>query len=214
MEMVTAYASISNGGNLIKPYMIQKITDQEGTILYQAKPRYEGQAASAQSVKKLQQMMGEVLTTGTGAGFSNYNIPYNIIGKTGTTQNNGDGWFIACSPEIVIGAWVGARDKRVHFESTYMGSGASTAMPMVASMFKSLSSWKKPLLTHFEYDQPYFACPDYSEINAMESTVYYKSDSTYLEILKRKDSLLANPPVKIDSVLTDSLIISPAANSF
>lgn len=214
MEMVTAYASISNGGNLIKPYMIQKITDQEGTILYKAKPRYEGQAASAQSVKKLQQMMGEVLTTGTGAGFSNYNIPYNIIGKTGTTQNNGDGWFIACSPEIVIGAWVGARDKRVHFESTYMGSGASTAMPMVASMFKSLSSWKKPLLTHFEYDQPYFACPDYSEINAMESTVYYKSDSTYLEILKRKDSLLANPPVKIDSVLTDSLIISPAANSF
>jgi penicillin-binding protein 1A len=207
MEMVTAYASISNGGSLIKPYMIQTITDQKGTILYQAKPKYEGNVASRHSVKKLQQMMGEVLTNGTGAGFSNYEIPYNIIGKTGTTQNNGDGWFIACSPEIVIGSWVGARDKRVHFESTYMGSGAGTAMPMVASMFKSLSSWKNPLLTNFEYDQPYFSCPEYSEKNALESTSYYKNDSIYLESLRIRDSLLANPPIKIDSVLMDSLAV-------
>jgi penicillin-binding protein 1A len=208
MEMVTAYASISNGGRLVKPYMIQKITDQKGTILFQAIPKYEGYVASAKNVKKLQQMMGDVLTNGTGAGFSNYNIPYNIIGKTGTTQNNSDGWFLACSPELVIGSWVGARDKRVHFKSTYMGSGASTAMPMVASMFKSLSSWKRPFLTNFEYDQSYFPCPDYSQINAMKSTLYYKNDSTYLESLIIKDSLLAPPVLEITPVLMDSLVVS------
>jgi penicillin-binding protein 1A len=208
MEMVTAYASISNGGRLVKPYMIQKITDQKGTILFQAIPKYEGYVASAKNVKKLQQMMGDVLTNGTGAGFSNYNIPYNIIGKTGTTQNNSDGWFLACSPELVIGSWVGARDKRVHFKSTYMGSGASTAMPMVASMFKSLSSWKRPFLTNFEYDQSYFPCPDYSQINAMKSTLYYKNDSTYLESLRIKDSLLAPPVLEITPVLMDSLVVS------
>jgi penicillin-binding protein 1A len=207
MEMVTAYASISNGGHLVKPYMIQKITDQKGTVLFQAIPKYEGKVASAKNIKKLQQMMGDVLTQGTGAGFSNYEIPYNIIGKTGTTQNNSDGWFIACSPEIVIGSWVGARDKRVHFESTYMGSGARTALPMVASVFKGVSSWKRPFLTNFEYSTSYFPCPDYSEINALESTPYYKNDSTYLEHLRIKDSLLALPVLEIVPILIDSIAV-------
>lgn len=205
VEMVTAYASISNGGNKVNPYMIQRITDQEGVVLYEAKPKYDGGVASASSVKKLQQMMGEVLTEGTGAGFARYEIPFNIIGKTGTTQNNGDGWFIACSPQVVIGSWVGARDKRVHFERTYMGSGANTAMPMVASMFKSLSSWSRPMLTNFEYDSPYFPCPAFTEQPASEATNYFKSDSTYLEGLRIKDSLLRNPPIVVDSVLIDSL---------
>jgi penicillin-binding protein 1A len=208
MEMVTAYASISNGGNKVNPYMIQRILNQEGTVLYEAKPKYDGGVASASSVKRLQQMMGEVLTEGTGTGFSNWNIPFNIIGKTGTTQNNGDGWFIAASPQVVIGSWVGARDKRVHFESTYMGSGANTAMPMVASMFKSLSSWSRPMLTNFEYDLPYFPCPGFDEKSSSEATNYYRSDSTYLEGLRIKDSLFRNPPMIVDSVLIDSLNVS------
>lgn len=207
MEMVQAYASISNGGNAVKPYMIQQIVDQEGNVLYQAKPKYEGRVASGESIRELQQMMREVLVSGTGAGFNNWNIPYNIIGKTGTTQNNGDGWFIAASPQVVIGSWVGARDKRVHFESTYMGSGANTAMPMVASMFKSLSSWSRPMLTDFVFDPPYFPCPEFTELPAGEATDYFVSDSTYLESLRIRDSLLANPPVVVDSVLIDSLRI-------
>ena len=205
LEMVTAYASISNNGHLIKPYIIQKITDDKGIVLYNAKPKYESNVSSEKNIKKLQQMMGEVLTNGTASGFKNYKIPYNIIGKTGTTQNNGDGWFIACSPEIVIGSWVGSRDKRVHFESTYMGSGAGTAMPMVASMFKSLSSWTNPMLTNFEYKKPYFPCPAFSEISATESTDFYKNDSTYLNNLRVRDSLLSHPALKINTALKDSL---------
>ncbi len=205
LEMVTAYASISNGGNQVAPYMIQQIIDQKGKVLYTASPKYLGGIASTASVKQLQKMMGDVLTSGTGAGFSNWNIPYNIIGKTGTTQNNGDGWFIGASPQIVVGAWVGARDKRVHFESTYMGSGANTAMPMVASVFKSLSSWRRPILTNFEYESPYFDCPDYAELPAVEAANFYQTDSLYLENLRIRDSLYRNPPVVIDSLLIDSL---------
>jgi penicillin-binding protein 1A len=78
---------------------------------------------------------------------------------------------------------------------------------MVANVFKGLSSWKKPFLTNFEYDTSYFPCPEYSEINAMESTPYYKNDSTYLKSLRIRDSLPVHPAVEIAPVLIDSLAV-------
>lgn len=203
LEMVTAYASISNGGHLVKPYMIQKITDEEGKVLFEAKPKYLGRVASEAAIKKLQQMMGEVITEGSGASFQAYEIPFNIIGKTGTTQNNGDGWFIGASPEVVIGSWVGTQDKRVHFKNTSLGSGARTAMPMVASVFKGLSSWTRPMLTNFEYESPYFECPTFSELPAKEAVNFFKTDSTYINELRRKQ--LGIPLDSVVTVVQDSL---------
>ncbi|MCM4169374.1 peptidoglycan glycosyltransferase [Arenibacter sp. H213] len=202
LEMVTAYASISNGGSKIKPYSIERIVNEQGTVLYEAKPKYEGRVASSQNIKNLQKMMGEVITEGTGKRLLGYEIPYNIIGKTGTTQNNGDGWFIGASPEVVIGAWVGTFDKRVQFASTSMGSGANTALPMVASIFKNLSYWKRPIVTNFEYDFDYFPCIPFSELNAQEAYDFAKTDSTYLRRLQIRDTLniLVNEPIAIDSV--------------
>ncbi|GEQ84538.1 penicillin-binding protein 1A [Patiriisocius marinistellae] len=205
LEMVTAYASISNGGQLVQPYMIQKITNEEGKVLFEAKPKYKGRVASEKSIKQLQQIMGEVITEGTGTSFNSYNIPFNIIGKTGTTQNNGDGWFIGASPEIVVGAWVGTQDKRVHFKSTSLGSGARTAMPMVASVFKSLSSWTRPMLTNFEYETPYFKCPAYSELSANEAKSFYASDSTYLKELQLKSMVISLD--SLPSKTSDSLVV-------
>ena len=201
MEMVTAYASISNGGNKVSPYIIQKIVDQDGKVLYEAKPKYGESVASAASVKKLQQMMGEVVTSGTAGSFMRYGVPYNIIGKTGTTQNNGDGWFIGCTPEVVVGSWVGTFDKRVNFESTYLGSGANTAMPMVAQVFWSLSTWPKPMLTNFQYDTYYFPCPMYSDSTARSSTEFYKNDTMYIQQFLTKDTL----GMETDSMLLDTL---------
>jgi penicillin-binding protein 1A len=202
MEMVTAYASISNGGSKIKPYAIERIEDEQGNVLFQAKPRYEGRVASTENIKALQKMMDGVIREGTGSRLLGYEIPYNIIGKTGTTQNNGDGWFIGCSPELVVGSWVGTFDKRVQFASTSMGSGANTALPIVASIFKNLSYWKRPLLTNFEYDFDYFPCRPFVESNAMEAYGLAQRDSTYLQGLRIKDTLaiLEGSPVPIDSV--------------
>jgi penicillin-binding protein 1A len=196
LEMVTAYASISNGGSLVVPYMIQKITNEDGTLLFEAKPKYKGRVASEEVIQSLQQMMGEVLTEGTGASLQAYEIPYNLIGKTGTTQNNGDGWFIGASPEVVVGAWVGTQDKRVHFESTSLGSGARTAMPMVASVFKSLSSWTRPMLTNFEFNTPHFNCPTFSDLAASEAAKFYENDSTY-----SKELQLRNMKIIMDSTV-------------
>ena len=134
-------------------------------------------------------MLEGVVKEGTGARLLGYEIPFNIIGKTGTTQNNGDGWFIGCSPELVIGTWVGTFDKRVQFASTSMGSGANTALPIVASIFKNISYWKRPLLTNFEYDIDYFPCRAFIDLGAEESQAFSLSDTIYLQQLRMKDSI-------------------------
>jgi penicillin-binding protein 1A len=193
LDMVTAYASISNGGRRVKPFAIERIENDKGEVLYQAKPAYGKRVASEASIKELQKMMGGVLTEGTAARIQKYEIPYNLIGKTGTTQNNSDGWFIACSPEIVIGSWVGTYDKRVQFKSTSMGSGANTALPMVASVFKGMSFWNSPILTQFTYDMNYFECPPFLEMKARDALEFAKTDSTYILQEQFKDSIERNP---------------------
>tara|TARA_R110002051_G_scaffold323119_1_gene415730 strand:- start:5618 stop:8005 length:2388 start_codon:yes stop_codon:yes gene_type:complete len=202
LEMVSAYASIANGGSTIKPYAIERILDDSGTVLYEAKPAYYGRVASNQHIKELQKMMEGVVSSGTASRMSGYAIPYNLIGKTGTTQNNGDGWFIGASPELVVGSWVGTFDKRVQFSSTRMGSGANTALPIVASIFKNLSYWKRPILTNFQYSFDYFPCPPFLEFDATEAYEFAKADTLYLKNLRIRDSLeiLSKMPVAIDSI--------------
>tara|TARA_R110000868_G_scaffold1635_3_gene13070 strand:- start:11015 stop:13423 length:2409 start_codon:yes stop_codon:yes gene_type:complete len=202
MEMVTAYASISNGGNKIKPYAIDRIEDEHGKILFEAKPVFEGRVASSENIKALQKMMEGVIKEGTGSRLLGYDIPFNLIGKTGTTQNNGDGWFIACSPELVVGSWVGTFDKRVQFASTSMGSGSNTALPIVASIFKNLSYWKRPILSNFEYGFDYFPCRPFVEMNAQDAFDYAQTDSIYLQELRVRDTLavLVDTPITVDSV--------------
>ena len=203
LETVRAYASISNGGYTISPFAIDRIETQDGQLLFEAKPAYGGRVASTENIAALQKMMEEVTTEGSGKAMGFYEIPFNIIGKTGTTQNNGDGWFIGASPELVVGAWVGTLDKRVQFGR---GSGSQTALPMVASVFKSLSSWKNPMLTQFEYEEHYFPCPSFSELPAPEAYAFFQSDTTYLQQLKIRDSLDIMSRTKIDSLIMAPVI--------
>lgn len=187
-EMVQAYASIANGGRSVTPYIITRIEKDDGTLLFEKeKINKSERIASLTKVKVLQKMMRGVVAEGTAVGFNAYQIPFNIIGKTGTTQNNTDGWFIGCSPELVVGSWVGTLDKRVQFAN---GSGARSAMPMVASTFKSLSSWKKPILTNFEFEPSYFPCPAYSEMSAIDAIHHYADTLVYVRERYILDSIL------------------------
>jgi penicillin-binding protein 1A len=201
LEMAGAYAYIANGGGKVTPFSILKIEDENGNLLYQAKYNVFKKEEIAEPFQQIQQMMRAVITEGTGKGLQNTPIPYNLIGKTGTTQNNSDGWFIGSSPEVTVGAWVGALDKRVHFKSTSLGSGAHTALPMVARTFGDLSLWRKPILSDFAWSIPPFDCVAFSELPAAEAQLLRPlSDS----LMTAGDSLLVEEAVS-DSLGRDSL---------
>ncbi len=199
-EMVGAYAYIANGGGKVQPFSILKIEDENGNLLYQATYNVFKKEEVPEAFQQIQQMMRAVITEGTGKGLQNTPIPYKLIGKTGTTQNNSDGWFIASSPEVTIGAWVGNLDKRVHFKSTSLGSGAHTALPMVARTFGDLSLWRKPILSDFAWSIPPFDCVASSELPAAEAQLLRPlSDS----LMTGSDSLLEKAMVP-DSLKRDS----------
>lgn len=190
-EMVSAFGYIANGGGTIKPYAIVRVEDEEGNEIYAAPNTWVNRAEAEEPFQQVRKMMRSVITEGTASRMSNYNIPYNIIGKTGTTQNNADGWFIASSPEVTVGAWVGTLDKRLHFKSTRLGSGANTALPMVGRVFADLSLWRTPILSDFTYTIEDFDCVDFSELSPDEA-----------RLLRRGDPAAGQP--ELDSLGTDS----------
>jgi penicillin-binding protein 1A len=133
MEMVNAYAVLANHGVYRSPSYLISICDQHGEELETFKPDREGhRALSRESSDLMVHMMKTVVSEGTGSALrSKFGIANDIAGKTGTTQSNVDGWFIAVMPKLVIGAWVGSDDPQMHFNSTALGQGSVTALPIV-----------------------------------------------------------------------------------
>lgn len=133
MEMTTAYTTFANGGERVMPVLISSITDQNGNIfpaLMPKEPRKKVLSDKASAITNA--MLRTVVTEGTASRlrwkYGVYNME--VGGKTGTTQANADGWFMAVSPRLVVGSWVGADDPRIRFRSTELGQGASTALPI------------------------------------------------------------------------------------
>ncbi|MEO5980426.1 MAG: transglycosylase domain-containing protein [Chryseolinea sp.] len=141
VEMVNAYSVFANKGKFIPPIYITGITNTEGKVLELFKQ--EGTplpALSSETSAMMVHMLKRVVNEGTGAGLrSRYGLKNDIAGKTGTTQSNADGWFIAITPKLVVGCWVGADDPRLRFKSTALGQGAATALPIVGKFFQELN---------------------------------------------------------------------------
>jgi penicillin-binding protein 1A len=137
-EMVGAYSVFANQGHYIEPRYIRMITDRKGKVLesYEdaGKPT---RALSAETAQMMVHMLEGVVNGGTGYPLrSRFGLNNDLAGKTGTTQSNVDGWFIAISPKLVTGVWVGADDPRMHFSSTALGQGAATALPIVGRYYQ------------------------------------------------------------------------------
>jgi len=152
-EMVAAYSSFANQGVYTKPVMVTHIEDKSGTILYQYSPEtkdvlskevayvtvklMEGvtQFGSGRrlrhSIAKNQLVYKEIIT-----GYP-YEFKNPIAGKTGTTQNQSDGWFMGMVPNLVTGVWVGGEDRATHFKTITYGQGASMALPIWANYMRS-----------------------------------------------------------------------------
>lgn len=136
-EMVTAYGTIANGGQYIAPSMITHITDRDGKELARFRAASPERALSATANETLLDVMRDVVDRGTGTAIrTRYGIRADVAGKTGTTQDNADGWFILMHPQLVAGAWVGFNDSRVTLRSDYWGQGAHSALPIVGDFYQ------------------------------------------------------------------------------
>lgn len=156
-EIVQAYAGIVNDGVPVKSNYLVEISDKNGNVLKTFEREIQSDpVVSAENCRVLLNMMEDVVEEGTGKGIRTvYHIPGDFAGKTGTTQNNSDGWFIGITPELVTGCWVGADDPRVHFRTTTYGQGAYMALPIVGKFFsKTYHDQKYSHLQYSQFEQP------------------------------------------------------------
>lgn len=182
-EMVGAYSTFANEGVYVKPILVQRIEDKNGTILFQNVPETKD-VISKESAYVTVSLMEGVTQAGSGqrlrhswatntATYKNavtgypYEFTNPIAGKTGTTQNNSDGWFMGMVPNLATGVWVGGEDRSVRFSSTAYGQGATMALPIWAifmrkcyedpSLDVSKNNFSKPSKLSIETD-----CAKYS----------------------------------------------------
>ena len=129
-EMVSAYNTFPSKGVYVEPVFVTKIEDNQGNILSEFNTR-QHEAIGEETAFLMANMMQSVVNNGTGSRLrSVYALRGQIGGKTGTTNDNSDGWFIGYTPTITAGIWVGAEDRQVHFQSTALGGGSNMALPI------------------------------------------------------------------------------------
>jgi penicillin-binding protein 1A len=145
LELIGAYTSFANGGYVSKPFYITKIEDKSGTIIYErATPEIGTEAFSKDTRQIMIEIMKSTINSGTAKRMrSTYGLKNDLAGKTGTTQNNKDGWFVGISPDLVMASWVGNDDHRIGFSNTAIGQGANSALPIVALFLKQLNTDSK-----------------------------------------------------------------------
>ena len=144
LEMVSSYATIASQGQYRKPVFVKRITDRFGKTIAEFGGEAGERAMSPESAATLIDMMRGVINRGTGTAIRyRFGITGDVAGKTGTTQNNADGWFIMMHPSLVAGAWVGFNDNRVAMRSSYWGQGGHNAILLVGDFFKTALASRK-----------------------------------------------------------------------
>ena len=154
-ELVGAYSTFANQGIFVEPAVVTRIEDKNGTVLFELVPKTEDVLSEEVAYVTLNLMQG-VTEAGSGArlrhaGLEKTNYIYEkvvtgypyifenpIAGKTGTTQNQSDGWFMGMVPNLVTGVWVGGEDRSIHFKEIGFGQGATMALPIWGVYMKSV----------------------------------------------------------------------------
>lgn len=169
-EMVSAYSTFANKGVYMEPTIVTTITDKNGTVLYQHSP-HTRDVLSEESAYVTIKLMEGVTQHGSGARLRGdwainnsfykkvitgypYNFKNPIAGKTGTTQNQSDGWFMGIVPNLTTGVWVGGDNRSVHFSSLQYGQGATMALPIWGSYMKSLYADDELQISQEEFEEP------------------------------------------------------------
>ena len=139
-EMVCVYSEIVNGGRKVKPYYLKSIESNKGELLEKFDNiQSDEQLAQTENCRMITHMLQSVVNDGTGSTIrSVWGIDSDFAGKTGTTQDQADGWFIGMTPTLVAGAWVGGEDPSIHFRTLGTGAGGHTALPIVGEFFSQI----------------------------------------------------------------------------
>ncbi len=139
-EMVGAYSTFANKGVWVEPQYLLRIEDKNGVVLQDFVPK-KVEAISEETAYLMLSLMKGVVDYGTSSRLRwKFGLTGAMAGKTGTSQNNSDGWFMGITPELVSGAWTGCEDRSVHFRSTSLGQGANMALPIWAYYMKKVEA--------------------------------------------------------------------------
>lgn len=137
-EMVAAYNTYANKGVYNVPMFVTRIEDKNGNVLAEFKPQMD-EAISEESAYLMVNLLQGVVNEGTGQRLRfRYELKGALGGKTGTTQNHADGWFLGISPKVVAGVWTGGEDRGIRFESLSLGQGANMALPIYALFMQKI----------------------------------------------------------------------------
>lgn len=185
-EMTAAYTAFANKGVAVRPIFISRIEDKNGNVIAEF-PAKKVEVMREEIAGVMLQMMEYVINNGTGQRLrrSEYGgIKSEIAGKTGTTQENTDGWFMGIAPQLVCGVWVGADDPVVHFRSTSLGQGANMALPIYGLFMRKVYNDKSLGI------DPDAKFPEYNgeKTIEMDCTKYQTADDNiYEDILEGYD---------------------------
>lgn len=196
MEMTTVFSCFANEGLPVSPYYISSIHDNHGKVFDNFKATREKKAVfSKETAQIMIALLRSVVVEGTAGRLRyKYGVYSDVAGKTGTTQSNADGWFMAMTPNLVVGTWVGADDPRIRFRSTELGQGSSTALPITGTFLKQVN------------DDPAFKSLSEAKFDELPSAIQQKLDCDLYEL---SDELV----LKIERSIfqRDSLILADTA---
>ncbi len=189
-EMVGAYSTFANMGVYVKPILIERIEDKNGTVLFQNVPETRDVISDESAYVTLSLMEG-VVQSGSGSRLRGkwrasqklyqdvitgypYEFSNPIAGKTGTTQNNSDGWFMGMVPNLVTGVWVGGDDRSVHFQRTLYGQGATMALPIWGTYMKKCYADEDLNVSDGRFERP-------SNVSIVTDCASYRDDGEDVE---------------------------------
>ncbi len=153
-EMVGAMNTFANQGIHIKPYFVSRIEDKYGNVIEDFAPE-SNEAVDEQTAYLMLSLMQGVVETGTGIRLKyKYGFRNEIAGKTGTTQNQSDGWFMGITPQLTTGIWVGCEDRSAHFRTIGLGQGANMALPIWALYMQRVYADTSLHITTDPFPQP------------------------------------------------------------
>jgi len=173
-EMVGAMSAFVNKGVYIEPTWITRIEDKNGNLLEDFVAKKD-EAMNEQTAYLVIELMKGVVEGGTATRLrGRYGLTNPIAGKTGTTQNNSDGWFMGLTPDLVTGVWVGCEDRSAHFRSTALGQGANMALPIWGIFMKKVYSNPRLKVSKGDFERPSNLdvktnCDDYQQQNKQDS---------------------------------------------